>query len=294
MGDFLHGNVNLFILFLVVVALLLFSRGKDMSAGLTMALAIACKVTPLLFVPYFLWKRAWKTLLGTSAGLVLFLWLVPAAFLGSHHNRELFESWWAHMVRPFVVGGQVTTEHINQSLPGVVFRLASASPSFLDEKGLPLRYDNLVSLDPIVLRWLVKGCMAAFALLVVLVCRTPLAQRRGWRLPAEFGIVLVGMLLFSERTWKHHCVTLLVPFAVLSYYLVEYPGDRRLRAIIVASLTATMILMCSTSTGLFPADAAKMAQVFGVYVIAYLLLLANLVLILRRRDDDCEAELLAN
>ena len=27
------------------------------------------------------------------------------------------------------------------------------------------------------------------------------------------------MLLFSERTWKHHCVVLLLPFAVPAYVL---------------------------------------------------------------------------
>src|SRR5207248_150068 len=57
MGDLSHGNVNLFILFLVIGALYAFREGYDMTAGLSLALAIACKVTPALFVPYFLWKR---------------------------------------------------------------------------------------------------------------------------------------------------------------------------------------------------------------------------------------------
>ena len=30
----------------------------------------------------------------------------------------------------------------------------------------------------------------------------------------EFSVVVLGMLLFCERTWKHHCVTLLLPFTV--------------------------------------------------------------------------------
>src|SRR5205823_9373555 len=57
LGDLSHGNVNLFILFLVVAALYAFHRGRDWTAGLALALAIACKITPALFVPYFLWKR---------------------------------------------------------------------------------------------------------------------------------------------------------------------------------------------------------------------------------------------
>ena len=45
-----------------------FRRGRDGPAGVLLALAIACKVTPALFVPYFLWKRAWKVLAGCAVG----------------------------------------------------------------------------------------------------------------------------------------------------------------------------------------------------------------------------------
>src|SRR5262249_11030629 len=44
LGDLSHGNVNLFILFLVVAALYAFHRGRDYLAGSTLALAIACKI----------------------------------------------------------------------------------------------------------------------------------------------------------------------------------------------------------------------------------------------------------
>src|SRR5205823_14206012 len=35
--------------------------------------------------------------------------------------------------------------------------------------------------------------------------RRPLATNL-WPLAAEFSLIVLGMLLFSERTWKHHCV----------------------------------------------------------------------------------------
>src|SRR5262249_25552408 len=63
-GDLSHGNVNLFILFLVVAALYECHRGQNLTAGLILALAVCCKVTPVLFVPYFIWKRAWRLLIG--------------------------------------------------------------------------------------------------------------------------------------------------------------------------------------------------------------------------------------
>ena len=58
-------------------ALYAFHQGRDLTAGIVLALAICCKLTPALFVPYFLWKRAWRTLAGTALGLMLFvtLWI---------------------------------------------------------------------------------------------------------------------------------------------------------------------------------------------------------------------------
>jgi hypothetical protein len=287
MGDLTHGNVNLFILFLVVGGLYAFWHGRDVLAGLLIGLSIACKVTPALFVPYFLWKRAWRTLGGCAAGLVLFLVIVPGLFLGSERNLELLASWTKHMVAPYVVEGKVTSEHANQSLPGLAFRLATQSPSFVDEHSNPVQYHNMVALDRHQVGWFLKGCMAVFAGVVVWSCRTPTSDRRGWRLAAEFSLVVLGMLLFSERTWKHHCVTLLLPFSVFAYYLGACRPGPWLRAYLIGSLVVVMLLISSTSTSLLDGldSAAKMAQVYGAYVWAYLVLAAALVVLLRRPDE---------
>ena len=240
MGDLVHGNVNLFILFLVIGALYAFHRGRDVGAGILLSLSIACKVTPALFIGYFVWKRAWRTSAGTAIGLVAFLFIVPAGYLGFSTNLDRLGAWYHQMVVPYVVRGFVTSEHQNQSLPGLAVRMLTHSPSdsvFDEQKHYqPTEYRNLLNLSQFSVRLLVKGCMAAFALAVVLVCRTPLGQRAGWCLAAEYSLVMLGMLLFSERTWKHHCVMLLLPFAVLVYHAAVVRSGRVLRTYLVATL----------------------------------------------------------
>jgi len=293
MGDLTHGNINLFILFLVVGALYAFHRRRDLFAGMSLALGIACKVTPALFIPYFAWKRGYSTLLGCAAGLVLFFWLVPGLFLGMRENAQYLESWVERMILPFVVGGEVTTEYENQSLPAVVHRLLTDSPSFtcyVDNVKTPLEYHNVLSLSKATARWLLKGFMGLFVLLVVWVCRTPAATRGGWRLTAEFSLIVLGMLLFSERTWKHHCVTLLLPFSVLAYYLSACRPGPAMRTYLIATLGLVVLLM--TATGSLPVGplerASRLAQVYGAYVWAYLLLLAALVVLLRWGSESCQ------
>jgi hypothetical protein len=296
MSDLQHGNVNLFILFLVIGALVAFVRRRDVLAGVVLALAIACKVTPALFVPYLIWKRAWRALAGCALGMTLFLWpgFLPALVLGHEENHKQLTSWYKEMVHPFLVEGKVTSEHNNQSLPGLVARLATHSPSFstyVNDQYTPTHYDNWLDLDPAAASWIVKGCMAVFGLLILWSCRTIAATRQGWRASAEFSLILLGMLLFSERTWKHHCVTLALPFAVLCYYLACCQPSRPLAGYLVGTLAIVTLLMAATST--LQGDEvgkhsplydvfAKQAQVYGAYVFAYGFLAAALVVILRK------------
>ncbi len=297
MGDLLHGNVNLFILFLVVASLYSFRQGRDSLSGLMLGLAIACKVTPALFIPYFAWKRGWRTLVSCVIGLVLFFWIVPGCFLGHRRNAELLNDWADGMVKPYVVQGEVYySEHNNQSIPGVVLRLGTRSPSFstfVGDQKTPTQYHNLFEFEPSTARWIVKGCACVFGVLILWSCRTPIGRagsssdRGTWRLAAEMSLILLGMLLFSERTWKHHCVTLVLPIAVICYYLAVTKLDALLRTALIGSLVAVELLMASTSTLRISErwdELAKLSQVYGAYVWAYCILVITLVCLLRRGE----------
>jgi hypothetical protein len=293
LDDLNHGNVNLFILFLVVAALTAYRHRRDLLAGLLLALAISCKITPALFLPWLAWKRSWRALAGCTVGLALFFYpgVAPGLRLGMAKNQEQLVSWYRNMVHPFVVEGKVTSEHVNQSLPGLIFRLATDSPSFVtfvDDVETASRYDNLLSLTPGQAKWFVKGCMGLFVLLVVWCCRTPPEQREGFSIAAEMGVVVLGMLLFSERTWKHHCVTLMLPCAVLCYRLA-LPASPRLKGSLIG--VVALVLVLTTLTGLGPARPreeagaapgfAKLALVYGAYTAACLVLLGALLALLR-------------
>ncbi|MGE3807265.1 MAG: glycosyltransferase family 87 protein, partial [Gemmataceae bacterium] len=268
LGDLSHGNVNLLILFLVVAMLYAFRCRRDLVAGLLLGAAITCKVTPLLFVPYFLWKRSWRVLAGCCAGLLLCFVLVPSLVFGPARNATLLTSWTKKMVEPFLVSGVVFySEHHNQSLPGTIYRLATHSPSFstYDDKDryVPLAYHNLITLDTRVVPWLLKGCMGLFAIVVIWSCRTPTETRENWLLAAEFSIVILGMLLFSERTWKHHCVILLVPFTVLAHALGNHWQQVGLRRYLIFTLASSVALMSLTSTSLMGDIRGDMFLVYG-------------------------------
>jgi len=306
LGDLQHGNVNIFIAFLVFGCLELFRRGWDVTAGVVLALAIACKVTPALFVVYFGWKvllggwravrertpilrAAWenggKVLLGCLAGLLLWLVAVPGLFLGFERNTTLLQSWYGMMVKPFVEQGKVTSEHPNQSIPGLVFRLLTHEPSDTvyddDGKPIPSEWSNIADIGPDGAKWIVRGCQAAFMLAVVLLARERVAVRRqGVWFAAECGFILMGMLLFSERTWKHHATTTALPMAALVGCWVFGGVGPRMRVYLLGTLAIATALMTVPSA--LAEKQQDLCLTYGTHTAAFVLLTVALGVVMAK------------
>ena len=292
LGDLHHGNVNILILFVVMVSLCAYRYGFDRLCGLGIALGTTLKVTPGLFIPYFAWKREWRVVWWSAVGLVLWFFVVPGAVLGFRHNLMLVRSWTALMIEPYVVRGEVETLQVNQSLPGVLYRLVTNSP------GIEFEHDhvvpaNLVALPRDYAWWLLRIACAAVVAWMAYVCRTPTVRRTDWRLAAEFGIVVLGMLFLSERSWKHHYVTICLPVAVLlAAARFEYACNPPIRRLIAAALGAVFLLMALTSPELAgwigPGGYGhKYMQAGGAFFWAGVVLLCALsALLIAHRDDE--------
>ncbi|HET6573800.1 MAG TPA: glycosyltransferase family 87 protein [Fimbriiglobus sp.] len=281
LGDLSHGNVNIFIAFLVFAALELLRRRRDAAAGVVLGLAVACKVTPALFLPYLVWKRAWTAVVGCLLGLVLWLFVVPGLALGWGHNLTLLESWYGGMVRPFLVEGKVTSQHANQSIPGITFRLLTDEPSAVeydedDGRPVPAKFHNVADIGPGSARLVVRACQAAFVVAVVLLCRS--RSRQGLWFAAECSLILLGMLLFSERTWKHHAVTLALPYAALAAFLATRPLGPGLRGYIFGTLVLAGVL--TIGPGALPEEGQDLALTYGTHTAAFLLLTAAVCVVM--------------
>jgi hypothetical protein len=167
---------------------------------------------------------------------------------------------------------------------GFVYRLGTHSPSFIDYERtsegdipVPAAYHNLFDMGRTAAWVVVKLATLAFVLAFVVLCRSPRQERSGWRFAAECGLVVLGMLLFSERTWKHHAVILLIPAASLGYAAtLDIPP--RARRFTIGALAAAAALM--TLPGLFGTRIADLALVYGTHTFAFLLFTLALCVVL--------------
>jgi len=198
-----HTQVNLYVFLLVLVAFLLFRRRRDAWGGLALAAAASAKVMPIVFLPYLLYKRAWRAAAWTAGFLVVLNVALPFAVFGPARTPEHWRAWRSVAAAE---AADPTPHHMNQSLLAALKRLLTAEGSARD----PVQYA--------VAAWPTQRAVTAFYLLAGLgALGLALAFRRhppGLDAPppalaAELAVCLAAMTLVSPLAWKAHFVTVL-------------------------------------------------------------------------------------
>ncbi|MCF8112129.1 MAG: DUF2029 domain-containing protein [Desulfobacteraceae bacterium] len=292
-SDLTHGNVNILIGGLVVCAMFCSFYGRDFLSGLSIGLATVLKVTPALFIPYFLYKRKWISAGGSIAGIVLFCWILPGLFLGFEFNHELVMQWYKQMIHPFITGsstGYMQTQHLNQSFTGLFYRLLSDSVAIAAEpkEGITEALKiNLVSLDHRTVSYIVKAASLAIVGALAWFCRTPQSKPRHLGNLGEFAMVFLAMLFLSERSWKHHYILLILSHGFLIYYLLVMNPSGWKKWVPLSFLAAAVFLHTFTSSLYFGDYGSDVLEAYGVFVIGALFLFmgcAAALTALRRRN----------
>jgi hypothetical protein len=202
-------------------------------------------------------------------GLGIFLIIVPGVVVGPQFNGECIGMWWHRMITPYIVKNATSSQEMNQSLIAVLMRLLT---DLTPGQG---RYDthldvNVISLPSWMVAYLFKGAAVAMLGLLAFLCRTKTTDRRDPRLLGEVALIVLTMLFLSERSWKHHYVTVLLPYSYLvSEFFSNRLGPRR-RALLVGSWALTFSLMAAASAdlgGLFAeGQGHEIAQGYGSFL----------------------------
>ena len=92
------GNINMILLWLLVVALEQLLRGREMTGGLLLGVAILAKPHFLVLLPLLLLRGRWTALACSLTSVVLGA-LLPALFLGWRTNVQVHVEWLGEMAK---------------------------------------------------------------------------------------------------------------------------------------------------------------------------------------------------
>lgn len=212
---------DLLILLAVMLAVDRSARRRDAAAGLWAGVGAACKATPFLFAPVFLWQR--RPLAGTVVLLAAVgLTVLPDLLWPQCDGRPWAVSWYDTFVGKLELGGAPEAAGawsrwniLNQNLAGTIYRLSTPVPHPGSH-----RFDVSVwNPDRGVLTWLLRAAQAAVLLLTAWITRPARSkelteEELAFRRLAEGGVVLCAMVLLSPMSSKSHFCVLVVPLAV--------------------------------------------------------------------------------
>jgi len=224
--EFRTGNIHFLVLFLIVMAMSLAERGRVVLPAAMIALAAAMKISPLIFVGFFLVTRRFKLAVVTSAALAILL-LLPAAIVGISKNNEL--------LRGFAASATArTAEARNHSLKGVLARfLSNEGP---DAGVLPPVNVANVSARTVEAAWYLGEAVTLAGLAWILIA----ARRRRASPLLEYSLVTTAMLIVSPYSLRIYFAMLFLPCAALAAALAKPPSATHRRAI-VSVLVAAMV-----------------------------------------------------
>ncbi len=259
------GQVNVIILLLCVLTLYFFVNKKNLYAGIFLSLAIVIKITPILLLFYFIFKREFKLTAYTFLGILFFL-IIPSIALGFGGNID-------DLIQYTKVAQNITdTTHLNQSLYNAIFHFLSPVPLW---NNMTI---NIANLNEFQIKLIIYTIFGLVLLFFAFIFRNKITDRRSLNIPIEFSIVLILMLLFSIVTRKAHFVTLFIPHFFYIYSLLKFKNLPNRKSVIIL-LIISFVLNTFTAQGFIGRDLSDIMDSFSAKAFGTISLLIGLVII---------------
>ncbi len=286
--DLDDGGPHLILLAILTAGIYSGWQGREKLGAMWFGLAIALKVSPALFLPFFLWKRQWR--LAGFAAIAAGCWIMlPMMWMGPGN-------WWSHQREWILVAagssmGQdipITVENEqrvrNQSLGQTLMRYLVTFP-----EDHPLRREdpgyvallNLPAQTAKMLRIVVTmGLLAAFGWYA----RRPFEGRGDPAWLRESSAVMILALLLSPVTWVQHLVWLM---PALYLILVDARSNAGLGTRTKMALAAYVLLAVVLNYELLGKQTFALLLSYHPFTLAMLLVLGILIIPRQTSETIC-------
>jgi hypothetical protein len=101
-----RGQMESLTLFLLAMCILAATRGRQVRAGLWLGAAICIKLLPAMLLVYPLWRRQWRFVFSTAAGVIAGLLIFPSLVLGPIRTARYYREYAQVMVLPSLGWGE--------------------------------------------------------------------------------------------------------------------------------------------------------------------------------------------
>ncbi|MGM5025722.1 glycosyltransferase family 87 protein [Tardiphaga sp. 862_B3_N4_1] len=200
-------------------------RNQNYSAGVALAIAAAVKVTPLIFLPYLIFRRRFAAAGIFLAALVAISFLPDLFFTPKGSSSGYFMTWLKEI-----------------AAPGLFDKANASRYAFWDTANplnLSLRGMVALAVDQTSAQEHFAAIYRATQIAFVLAVGPLFLLTRRWQMTAiEGSLLIIAMLMLSPMSGRGHFVQLMLPFCIL---VAACLVDQRTKAFGIGTLVVSFI-----------------------------------------------------
>jgi len=242
------GQVNIFILFLLLLMVKASLQREEMKAGLIWGFSLFFKPYALVFLPYFILKKKFK-LIVSGMGMLVLGFLLPAIFYGFKQNLGVLKEW---------------PKTLSLSTPSLIDHYDNASLQAFFLKNFPSGQRGLA--------WIFI-VLVAFLTGLFLLWMMLLAKRKGLKEPEvlEFSYLFILIPFFSPLAWYYNYLYSMLAIALLINFIDKFPQA------LCYILIADFLFIGASLREILRKHAFRFYTQHALVVIGFLVILAYLV-----------------
>jgi hypothetical protein len=219
---------DLLILPFTLYGILALADRKDLRSAASLAVAAAMKVTPLIFLPYLLFKRRFAAA-GVFVVVLAAVSFLPDVFFTPQGAAHGYFVTWLREV----------------AAPGLFENAAGSKLAFWDGANpfnLSLRGVTALAIDQTAYQADFAVILRVVQIAFVAVVGGLFLKAIGWELiPVEGSLLIIAMLMLSPMSGRGHFVTLILPYCVLT---AAWFKDKK-TAWLGATVLAVSFILCT-------------------------------------------------
>jgi hypothetical protein len=216
------GQTDFLMLVLIFLFIIYQNRGKESLAGIFLSLSAIIKPTSLIFLPYLLYKKRFKTIVYLLIGGAVLL-LLPSLVYGITGGFNLLSGWKTIMSAS---SPPLLTADVNQSLFAFFYRFLTDTPFNV----------NFINLNHHLVDSLIyTTAVALFAFVLFLNTRLKFVSGDLVTFPQsiEYSFLLIFMALLSPLGWFQNFSSSILAYMILLYYLLSSGSKDRFTLILM-------------------------------------------------------------
>jgi hypothetical protein len=281
------GQVNILMMFSILAGLYCASQNKDIVAGALLGFSAMTKLTPVIFIPYFLLKKRIRlaTMIAVS---ILIYFLFPALIIGWKNNFHYMRDFFPFLFQSTITEKSTLLDPQNQSLMSLILRTFT-DPSTYYPNPLPMPY-KFIPLKNINIKFLFLLLSGLIYLSVLLPARKSLSQRnmegRNFCANIDYALLLICLVVFNLNAWRHNYIFLIFPYFLLIFYLIQVRFKDKYA---IGGILLAYLLSAITWRPFVSKELSSSLLLYSPYTLGALLIFVMLVKI-KFQVDSCKVK----